>query len=173
MADGPQTLQLRLDSRGATRRLGRRLADCLAPGDLLVLEGDLGAGKTFLVRAIGRGLGVSTDIRITSPTFDLVHEMPGRIPLVHADLYRLDDPSTLVELGLSEHIGRESVVVIEWGERFRQELGPDGVTIRLDLDADGRRCRLEAEGPAGQALLGRLMEALRERPIAGRSDRPA
>lgn len=168
MTAPPETLELRLDTRGATRRLGRRLADCLIPGDFLILEGDLGAGKTFLVRAIARGLGVPTGIRITSPTFDLVHELPGRIPLVHADLYRLDDPGSLVELGLDEHIGGESVVLIEWGERFVAELGPDGVVVRLALDPAGRSCRLEAAGPAGRALLARLARLLRERPLARR-----
>src|SRR5687767_12206225 len=95
-------LTLKLDTRRASRRLGELLASAARPGDLLVLEGDLGAGKTFLVRSIARALGVPSRKPVTSPTFTLVHEHAARIPIVHADLYRLADGDELVELGLSE-----------------------------------------------------------------------
>jgi tRNA threonylcarbamoyladenosine biosynthesis protein TsaE len=159
-------LELPLPTRGATRRLGRRLATCLRAGDLLVLEGDLGAGKTFLVRAIARGLEVPPEVRVTSPTFDLVHELPGRELLVHADLYRLDEPDSLTELGLFEHIGGDAVVLVEWGARFLEVLGPEGLLIELGLEAAGRHCRLKARGARGRALLSALRRELETRPIS-------
>ncbi|MGD8860167.1 MAG: tRNA (adenosine(37)-N6)-threonylcarbamoyltransferase complex ATPase subunit type 1 TsaE [Myxococcales bacterium] len=161
-------LELPLPTRGATRRLGRRLAACLRAGDLVVLEGDLGAGKTFLVRAIARGLEVPAEVRVTSPTFDLVHELPGRALLVHADLYRLDDPESLTELGLFEHIGGDAVVLVEWGARFLDVLGPEGLQIELGLDAGGRHARVTARGARGRALLSELRRELETRPISGR-----
>ena len=153
------TLELPLPTRGATRRLGVALAAALAPGDLVVLEGDLGAGKTFLVRAIARAMGVPTDIPVTSPTFELVHELPGRVPILHVDLYRLGAGDALRELGLTDRIGRDAVVLVEWGDRFARELGGEGLWLRLDQAGGMRRCALEARGASG----ARLLEALRER----------
>jgi tRNA threonylcarbamoyladenosine biosynthesis protein TsaE len=158
-----------LRSRGDTRRLGRRLAACLGPGDLVLLEGELGAGKTFLVRAIARGLGVPPSVRITSPTFDLVHELPARVPLVHVDLYRLDEGGSLRELGLDERIGQNAVVLVEWGERFASVLGEGGLRVMIELAGEGeRRCLLQARGPRGAELLACLSEQLAKRSIHGR-----
>lgn len=148
-----ETLELDLPDEEATRALGRRLAAVLAPGDLVVLEGDLGAGKTFLVRAIARGLGVPEDVPVTSPTFTLVHDLPGRVEVTHADLYRLADPDELVELGLVEARER-SVTLVEWGERFAEALGEVTLLIRLELTGDtSRRARLEPQGPRGGELV--------------------
>jgi tRNA threonylcarbamoyladenosine biosynthesis protein TsaE len=122
-----------------------------------VLEGDLGAGKTTLVRALARGLGVPEDVPVTSPTFTLVHELPGRIPLIHADLYRLGDPGELVELGLEEWMGGEAIVCIEWGERFVEDLGHPDLVVRLDLGEGSRRTvHLEPQGERGRALVAGL-----------------
>ena len=149
-------LTVSLPTRRATRRLGAALAVVLCPGDLIVLEGDLGAGKTFLVRGIARGLGVPAKKAITSPTFTLIHELEARHPLLHADLYRLGDPDELVELGIMERIGGDAVVLVEWGDRFRDALGNEGLWIWLRLAGDGRTARLEARGERGRALLERL-----------------
>lgn len=150
-------MTLALPTRRATRRLGAALAAALAPGDLVLLEGDLGAGKTFLVRAIARGLGVPSAVRITSPTFTLVHEHAGRLPIVHADLYRLGDPDELVELGLVERIGADAAVLIEWGARFADALGGQGLWVALALAPQGRRAQLTARGARADALLERLL----------------
>jgi tRNA threonylcarbamoyladenosine biosynthesis protein TsaE len=151
---------LSLRSRGDTRRLGRRLAAQLRAGDLILLEGELGAGKTFFARAIARGLGVPPEVRVTSPTFDLVHELPARIALVHVDLYRLEDADQLRELGLADRIGRDAVVVIEWGARFGHAVAGDGLSIALALDGEhGRHCVLRARGPRGVELLAGLRPA--------------
>jgi tRNA threonylcarbamoyladenosine biosynthesis protein TsaE len=155
--------ELSLASRGATRRLGLAIAQVATAGDLIVLEGDLGAGKTFLVRALARGLGVSTEVAVTSPTFELLHELPARVPLVHADLYRLETPDAVLELGLSERIGRDAIVVVEWGERFLDALGGDALIVSLALAGDAahgsasaRACALCATGARGAALLSRV-----------------
>jgi tRNA threonylcarbamoyladenosine biosynthesis protein TsaE len=153
--------QLSLPTRRATQRLGLALAQSLLPGDLVVLEGDLGAGKTFLVRAVARGLGVPAATAITSPTFTLVNEYAARIPLLHSDLYRLAACDELVELGLLERIGRDAAVLVEWGDRFGDALGKAGLWIWLAYAEQGRSARLEGQGERGQALLGRLAGRLR------------
>ncbi|MFM2417172.1 MAG: hypothetical protein RL385_1895 [Pseudomonadota bacterium] len=153
-------LLLPLRTRRATRQLGLTLSRIVEPGDLLILEGDLGAGKTFLVRAIARGLGIPESTPIQSPTFALVHEhTAGRIPLVHADLYRLGAIDELVELGLAERL-EDAVVIVEWGDRFAAALGGCGVWIQLGLSEQGRMAQLSAHGPRGMALLARLRAAL-------------
>ncbi len=150
-----------LQTRRDTRRLAQALARVLEVGDLLILEGDLGAGKTFLVRAIARTMGVPTDVAITSPTFELVHELPGRVPIVHVDLYRLDAPEMLIELGLNERIGQDAVVLVEWGERFSRELGAEGLWVYLLFNSNGSRfARLVSHGPRGEQLLERLVRLM-------------
>ncbi len=148
---------IRLANRRATRRFGAALAASLGPGDLLVLEGELGAGKTFLTRAIARGLGVPAAVPVTSPTFTLLNEYATPVPLVHADLYRLGEAEELVELGLLDRIGRDVIAIVEWGDRFTQALGERGLWIWLGYQAQGRSARLQARGDSGEALLARLL----------------
>jgi tRNA threonylcarbamoyladenosine biosynthesis protein TsaE len=157
MSGRPGTLEvvLPLPTRRATQRLGAALAAVVRAGDLLVLEGDLGAGKTFLVRALARGLGVPASTAVTSPTFSLVNEYEARLPLVHSDLYRLGDADELSELGLVDRIGRDAVVVVEWGDRFAHALGGEGLWIWLAYEENGRSARLEARGERAAALLQR------------------
>ncbi|MEM9071334.1 MAG: tRNA (adenosine(37)-N6)-threonylcarbamoyltransferase complex ATPase subunit type 1 TsaE [Myxococcota bacterium] len=136
-------MEISLPSETATEQFARQLAKALRPGDLLVLEGDLGAGKTFLVRALARAFGVPEEEPVTSPTFALVHEyaLPEGGPdrLVHADLYRLGDPEELRELGLVEAIGSSAVVAVEWGERFADFLGPFTLLVRMRMVGDEAR----------------------------------
>jgi tRNA threonylcarbamoyladenosine biosynthesis protein TsaE len=163
-------LVVQLRTRGDTRRIGRRLAECLAPGDLIVLEGELGAGKTFFVRAIARGLGVPAAVRVTSPTFDLLHELPGRLPILHADLYRLSDAGELRELGLIDRIEEGAVVLVEWGERFAEALATGGLHAVFTLDAEGgRSCAISPRGARGEALLSCLRGRLSGDPRCGSS----
>ncbi len=123
-------MEVRLASRRDTTRLGVRIAAGLAPGDLVILAGDLGAGKTFLARAIARTLGVKAEVAIASPTFTLVQEyVTPRGVLLHADLYRLrgeDRVKTELEirrLGLADRRGEGAIVVVEWGEGYEKALG--------------------------------------------------
>lgn len=157
MSGLPKTLEavLPLPTRRATQRLGAALAAVVEAGDLVVLEGDLGAGKTFLVRALARGLGVPSSTAVTSPTFTLVNEYEARLPLVHSDLYRLGDADELSELGLVDRIGRDAVVIVEWGDRFAHALGGAGLWVWLSYEENGRSARLEARGERAAALLQR------------------
>ena len=121
----------RTEDADATRRLAQRLAAHLTGGDLMVLTGDLGAGKTCFTQGLGLGLGVEG--RITSPTFTLVAEHQGRLPLHHLDVYRLDDPDDALDLDLPELL-ETGVTVIEWGERIDGILPVERATIELRFD---------------------------------------
>lgn len=150
-------MEIPLPTRRATVRLGRALAAALRPGDLLLLEGSLGAGKTFLARAIARALGIPHDLTFASPTFALVHEYDARLgPLLHVDLYRLDDARAVAQLGLREALHEGKTALVEWGERFVTELGGEGLLVRLLTHADGRRAQLLPLGPGGERLLASL-----------------
>lgn len=141
----------------------------LEPGDLILLGGDLGAGKTFFVRALLRALDLPSEIGVTSPTFTLVHEFATRVRVLHADAYRLGNAEELVALGLREALGEGSIVLVEWGEPYLDALGGEGLIMRFDqLEASaeaeptglgsGRRATIRGFGPRGFRLLERLSE---------------
>lgn len=132
------------ESEEQTAAVGERLAGNLGPGDVVLLFGDLGAGKTAFVRGLARGLGASGD-DVSSPTFTLVQEYPGRIQLFHVDLYRLE-PAEVDDLGLDELVAGDGVVAIEWAERWKGR--PDDVVeVGIeDLGEDTRRIRIERTG---------------------------
>jgi tRNA threonylcarbamoyl adenosine modification protein YjeE len=123
-------------SEGETAAVGRRLARILRPGDTVLLEGPLGAGKTAFARGLAEGLGCDPD-DVSSPTFTIVQEYRGRTPLQHVDLYRLT-PAESDDLGLDEMLER-SVLAVEWPDRWRE--APDDairVTIAIESGADRR-----------------------------------
>lgn len=146
-----------LPTRRATRQLAIRVAEQVQPGDLLILSGPLGSGKTFLARAICYALSVPKSQRVTSPTFALVHEHEGRLRIAHADLYRLNSASQLLELGLLAFRDEGRLLLVEWGEPYVADLGGDALVLSLELEP--RRVRLSATGPRSstlaQAILGR------------------
>jgi len=147
-------LHIAVADEAAMRRLAERLAGTLGVGRVVILEGDLGAGKTFFVRAAARALGVPAEVPVTSPTFALVHEYPGVLPIVHADLYRLGHPDELLELGLDERLGRDALAFIEWGEAYLDALPVADLLVRIALEGDTERgVRLEALGPEGEAIV--------------------
>ena len=117
--------------------LGKRLGKLLGEGDVLVLTGDLGAGKTQLTKGIAAGMGVEDDV--TSPTFTIQMVYEGsELPLYHFDLYRLDDPDQLDDTGLFDVLGGDGPCVIEWGEQFAEQLGDerlDVYLVRMDDEA--------------------------------------
>ena len=125
-------------SEAATRAVASRLASTLTPGSVLLLHGDLGAGKTAFVRGLAEGLGLGED-EVSSPTFTLVHEYRGgRLPLHHVDLYRLPDASTSLEdLGLDE-TAADGVLAIEWPERLTRPV-PDSLHVRFTIVDDDTR----------------------------------
>jgi tRNA threonylcarbamoyladenosine biosynthesis protein TsaE len=146
-----------LRTRRATIHLARKLAELVAPGDLVILSGDLGAGKTFFVRAMCRALGVAASIPITSPTFTLAHEHVGRLPIVHADVYRLNDPSELHELGLRAQRAQGALVMVEWGASHAEALGGDALEVELkEFPGAGRSAFLKANGERSAELLRNL-----------------
>ncbi len=145
---------IELTTEEETRALARSVGARLRAGDVVLLEGELGAGKTFFAREMCRSLGVPDDVPVTSPTFALVHELEGRVPILHCDFYRLGDPDALVELGLEERLGRDAVVLLEWGEAFRAHLGAVTLIVRLSIaGTTARRCTLEPGCERGRALL--------------------
>jgi tRNA threonylcarbamoyladenosine biosynthesis protein TsaE len=100
-----------------TLAFGRLLGQAAQPGDVICLDGDLGAGKTTLTQAIARGLEVPADEYVTSPSFAILHEYQGRIPLYHMDFYRLTDAADIQDLGLDEYLFLSGLAVLEWCER--------------------------------------------------------
>jgi tRNA threonylcarbamoyladenosine biosynthesis protein TsaE len=125
---------IRSSAEAETRAMAARLATTLRPGDVLLLSGDLGAGKTAFVRGLAEGLGLSPD-EVTSPTFTLVHEYRGgRLPLIHVDLYRLE-AADLDEVGLDPDLAAEGVVAVEWPERLSRPV-PGAIRIHIE-DAGG------------------------------------
>jgi tRNA threonylcarbamoyladenosine biosynthesis protein TsaE len=123
-----------------TIAVGRAWAAALKPPLLLILRGDLGAGKTTLVKGIAEGLGVGDAEEVTSPTFTLVHEYEGeRIKLYHLDVYRLEEERQLAALGIEEMIESDSIVLIEWGEKFASLAArADGEILLTNAGADHR-----------------------------------
>jgi tRNA threonylcarbamoyladenosine biosynthesis protein TsaE len=138
------------------------IAKTLLPGDVLLLDGDLGAGKTTFTQGLARAMGV--DDVVTSPTFSLVRSYPTSfgVELIHADVYRLDDLSEIIALGLPEMLDDGAVAAIEWGERAAPALGPEHLGIRLALtDVDGeRRITLTPQGSRWQARWDDIAGAL-------------
>ena len=162
---------LELPTRRATIRLAQSLAPLLEGSDFVVLSGDLGTGKTFFVRALCRALGVSSGVEVTSPTFTLVHELAGRIPIVHADAYRLRDEAELLALGLREARSEGALLLLEWGAPHVDVLGGDALVIAFEhlASASGRRVTLDGVGPRGADLVARLGGTVRARRPAKRA----
>jgi tRNA threonylcarbamoyladenosine biosynthesis protein TsaE len=150
-------MTLALASRSDTTRLGAAIARVLESGDLVILDGDLGAGKTFLAGAIAHALGVSKDEAVTSPTFTLVHEYSiERGTLLHVDLYRLLDSAAGIEtevarLGLRERRGDGAIVLVEWGARAEDALGGDAALV-VSLSIENANARVATlSGPRASA----------------------
>jgi tRNA threonylcarbamoyladenosine biosynthesis protein TsaE len=135
--------QFQTHSEEETIQLGREIAARLPPRAVVLLIGNLGAGKTTLAKGIVSGLGAAEPEDVTSPTFTLIHEYGARV--YHADLYRLDRPEEVSRLGLEEIFDRDAVVLIEWGERFPQLMPADRIEIRLEAGSADER-RIEVTG---------------------------
>lgn len=145
------------DSPEATHALGRRLAEHLRPGDVVALYGDLGAGKTQLVKGIAAGLGIP-DEEVSSPTFTLVHEYrDGRLPLYHFDAYRLRNLEEFFDLGYEEYFYGDGVSVVEWADRVEPLLPPHALRLRLEhLGGDRRRITWHEAPPSPDGRQARL-----------------
>jgi len=153
-----EDLEITTDGEEQTRAVGERIGRALRKGDVLLLSGDLGTGKTCLTQGIGRGLGCEGPVN--SPSFVLMNEYAGRERLFHADLYRIEDVEDLDELGLWDY-AEQGVLVIEWPERGAELLPGDGVVVELrygDIDRQ-RRLKFEARGPRGAEIVASLRPA--------------
>ena len=144
-------LLIELDSEEETERLGQALADVCDPGCVIGLIGPLGAGKTRLVRAVAESLGVDPGA-IASPTFVLIHEYEGRIPVYHFDVFRLESPQEFEDLGVADYWSAGGVCLVEWADRVRALLPVDAWQIRIEPLEPTRR-RVEIDFPASAAAL--------------------
>jgi tRNA threonylcarbamoyladenosine biosynthesis protein TsaE len=147
------TATLSSRSPAATARLGERLGRVLEAGDVVALMGPLGAGKTAFVQGVARGLEV-TSPRVASPSFTIVNEHPGRVPLHHIDLYRLGDGEELDAIGFREYLGGEGVAVVEWFDRFPAAQPTERLDITIEITgARTRRLHVAAHGARAAACL--------------------
>lgn len=172
-----QPLMLTCPDAEATRQVGAVIGREAPDGSVVLLEGDLGAGKTVIAQGVGRGLDAPTTVN--SPTFVLINEhLGGRIPLRHADLYRLEDAQSIYELGLNQ-AADGGILLVEWPERAEQAPGSlpqDHLRIQIRplvddvaedaLDASPRQLIITAAGDISQSLLNALATALRPIPTA-------
>ncbi|HEV8308785.1 MAG TPA: tRNA (adenosine(37)-N6)-threonylcarbamoyltransferase complex ATPase subunit type 1 TsaE [Methylomirabilota bacterium] len=135
-------------SAEGTRELGARLGRMARPGDVIALSGDLGAGKTCFIQGVAAGLGVASVV--TSPTFVLVAEYAGRLPLHHVDLYRTESLEEIRALGLEELLDGEGVTVIEWAEKAEPLLPPRSIRVRIEgVGDEPRTIELQGLPPGG------------------------
>ena len=144
-----------------TARIATVFAETLEAGDVLVMGGDLGAGKTTFTKALGRALGI--DETITSPTFTLAHQYDGgRVRMHHLDVYRIDDLDEVIDLALPELFDDDAVVVIEWGDTITPALPPDYLLLQFEFGAgdNERRLRVSAVGSRWSERMGTLRDQL-------------
>jgi len=145
-------------SEETTMRVGSMIADQLTPGTVVALVGNIGAGKTALSRAICSALGVQQQ-DVTSPTFVLIQEYVGRLPIFHFDVYRLRDLDEFLELGAEEYFESEGICLIEWADRVRELLPEDIIEIVLTITGvTSRKISISASGPRSEKIVSALPE---------------
>lgn len=157
MASSSKALTFVIESGSAreTKAWGRRLASLLEGGELLGLIGDLGAGKTCFVKGLARGLSLREE-DILSPTFTMIQEHRGRVPLYHIDLYRLETV-TIDDLGLREYLFSDGIAAVEWFERLRESAELDYLAVRISYaGANSRRIEFEASGSRYRKIITKL-----------------
>ncbi len=160
MSDQP--LRARTTSVEQTRALACALADLAVAGDLILLVGEMGTGKTAFAQGFGAGLGVTE--QITSPTFTIVHEYTGRLSLHHLDAYRLEHLQEVADLGVAEMLDEPAVMLVEWGDAILPALPADYLEVRLEFapDEDERRLALTSVGSKWFARWRALAEIIEQ-----------
>ncbi len=149
-----------------TLEFGERLSHVLTGGDVLALVGDMGVGKTLLTRGIAMGLGIPGE-QVNSPTFTIIQAYESPIPVIHVDLYRLEDPSAIWQLGLEDYFTPENIVIIEWADRFIQALPPDHLTIQLEHGETEtiRHVTIRGTGPRSTHIITALQDIGEDSPF--------
>jgi tRNA threonylcarbamoyladenosine biosynthesis protein TsaE len=152
-------LTLNSANEAETVAYGRRLAESLAPNDVVTLTGDLGAGKTCLVKGVAAGLAVPETV--TSPTFNILLVHRGRVPLYHIDLYRLDRAEQLEDIDWWGVVEGDGVTAVEWGDRFPNDLPESYVDVKFHITADAERdIELAWSGPRGAELAAAWIDSV-------------
>jgi len=146
----------------ATIALGRRLGSLLTKGDVVALCGPLGSGKTTLTKGLAAGLGFVESAEVKSPTFVLIHEYAGRLPVYHVDLYRLDQLEEAARLGLEQYLDGDGVCIIEWADKFPSLVPRAHLRVTLaHHDVTTRHLQFTAHGPHYAPVLQALQQPLR------------
>jgi len=139
MSIGRKKIELISKSAQETKTIAARMASKLKKGDILALSGELGSGKTCFTEGLALGLGISPQYCVVSPTFTLINEYPGRCKLYHIDVYRLNGPQELHDLGLEEMLSPDGVVVIEWAEKIKDILPEGAFWIKIEYVGENER----------------------------------
>lgn len=130
---------IRTESPAETQTLGEKLGNTLKPGDVIALIGDLGTGKTCITQGIARGVGIASDEIVSSPSYILINEYKGKIPIYHIDLYRLENVAEIADLGLGEYIESDGICIIEWAERMAEGLPNTCIRIYITWEDENTR----------------------------------
>lgn len=166
-ANGPMNrLKIKATTRSVaeTKALGETMGRFLAEGLVIALTGDLGSGKTAFVQGLARGLQVPAEYYITSPTFTLINEYPGRLTLQHVDLYRISHSGEVDDIGLHDIMHGDGVTAIEWADRIQSELPGENLQIHFEVtDAQSRILTLIAAGSAAVTMLKRIAKTVEEK----------
>jgi tRNA threonylcarbamoyladenosine biosynthesis protein TsaE len=149
-------LVCQVSSEEETRDVGHDIASKLAAGDVVALIGDLGAGKTRFVKAVAEAWGVSPD-DVNSPTFTLIQEYAGRLPIRHCDTFRLRNPEEFADLGLDELFASDGISLVEWSDRVEEYLPRDLLEVRITIDSPtGRTIAVAATGNRSRQILSQI-----------------
>jgi len=150
---------LETDGRDASIALGRRIGQALEAGDVVALTGELGSGKTTLVKGVAAGLGVTDENQVRSPSFVIMYRYRGRCPVYHLDLFRLEDRDQVLDIGWDDLINGDAVVLVEWAQKVPGYLPQEFLEIDLEIaDEDRRRIRFVGHGARYEALARELLE---------------
>ena len=144
-------------SPGETLRLGRLLGEILPPGSFVALVGGLGAGKTLLAKGIAGGLGVEDEREVTSPSFVLVNEYRGRIPVFHLDLYRLESFAAVEGIGWDEFVCGPGVTLVEWADKVKEDLPEERIEVHLQwVSEEKRKLNFCGKGTSAEKIIAKL-----------------